>query len=81
MLRNKVLPEFARAAERAASGEPDPWPNSMRVRKMRGTEAIWEMTWSWRNPAGRATWQWIEIDGQAGVRWRRVGGHDVLNAA
>lgn len=52
----------------------------MRVKKMAGTKDIWEMTWSMRNPDGRATWQWVEIDGEPGIRWRRLGDHTIFNA-
>ncbi len=34
------------------------------------------MTWSRRDPDGRATWEWIVIDGNSAVRWRRVGTHE-----
>jgi hypothetical protein len=36
------------------------------------------MTWSWRDPDGRATWEWVEIDGEPAVRWRRVGTHQIF---
>jgi hypothetical protein len=77
-LRSKVLPAFVEAAERAAAGEANPWPNSMRVKKIEGAEGVWEMTWSSSDPDGRATWEWVTIDGEAAIRWRRVGTHDIL---
>ena len=77
----ELVPEFNAAAERAAEGEDKPWPKSMRVKPVQGTKGVWEMTWSMNDPDGRATWEWIEIEGQAAIRWRRVGDHDVLDAA
>jgi hypothetical protein len=68
------------AAEAAAAGEADPWPSSMRVKKLEGAADIWEMTWSWKDPDGRATWQWTEIDGEAGILWRRCGTHDIFES-
>lgn len=57
---------------RAAAGENDPWPRSLRVKPIRGARGIWEMTWSMRNPDGGATWKWVSLDGERAVRWRRV---------
>lgn len=76
--RGKILPAFVQAAERAAAGEANPWPTSMRVRKIEGAEGIWEMTWSRNDPDGRATWEWIALDGESAIRWRRVGTHDIF---
>jgi len=39
---------------------------------------IFEMTWSFSGPDGRATFEWVEIDGQLAVRWRRIGGHEIF---
>ena len=50
----------------------------MRVKKLQGAEGIWEMTWSMRNPDGRATFEWIAIDGEPAIRWRRVGTHNIF---
>ena len=63
---------------RAAAGEPDPWHNSLRVKAVQRVPGVWEMTWSWNNPDGRATWQWTEIDGEPAILWRRVGTHAVF---
>ncbi len=69
------------AAERAAAGEANPWPNSMRVKKLEGTDGIWEMTWGWKAPDGRATWEWRTLeDGESAIRWRRVGTHEVFKS-
>jgi hypothetical protein len=39
------------------------------------------MTWSWRDPDGRATWEWVTIDGNPAVRWRRVGTREIFKKA
>jgi hypothetical protein len=53
-------------------------PSKLRVKAVVGVAGIWEMTWSFSGPDGRATFEWVEIDGEAGIRWRRIGGHAVL---
>jgi len=75
----KAVRRFHEGAEAAARGESNPWPNSLRVKRVKGTQGIWEMTWSMDQPDGRATCEWAEIDGERGVRWRRLGDHDVLS--
>lgn len=70
---------FHDAAVRATAGEADPWPRGLRVKRIEGTRGIWEMTWSFRNPDGRATWEWTIVgDDEIAVRWRRVGDHDIF---
>lgn len=66
------------AARRAAAGEADPWPNAMRVKKVQGAEGVWEMTWSRRNPDGRASFEWVTIDSEPAICWRRLGTHDIF---
>ena len=43
---------------------------------------IWEMTWSFSGPDGRATWEWTTVteDGEElpAIRWRRIGNHAIL---
>jgi len=78
--RNEVLPAFVKAGEQAAGGGSNPWPNSMRVKKVEGAEGIWEMTWSWKDPDGRATWEWITLERERAIRWRRVGALDVFKS-
>jgi hypothetical protein len=53
------------------------WPARYRVRPMTGWPGVWEMTWSFAGPDGRATFEVIDFDGEPGIRWRRVGHHDV----
>jgi hypothetical protein len=51
--------------------------SGLRVKPVRGTRGIWEMTWA---DDGRATWQYGSelVPGEPHVVWRRVGSHDVL---
>lgn len=49
----------------------------LRVKKMRGHENIWEMTWA---PEGRATFSYAEVvePGQPHVVWRRINTHEIF---
>jgi hypothetical protein len=38
------------------------------------------MTWSWRDPGGRATWEWIALEEEPAIRWRRVGTHEIFKS-
>lgn len=75
----QLIPQFNAAAERAAAGEDNLWPNGMRVKPIQSTRGVWELTWSMNDPDGRATWEWSEVDGRPAVRWRRVGDHSVFD--
>ena len=79
LFRKVVRDSFVSAAERRAANPAAPWPKSLRVKDVEGAPGIWEMTWSFAGPDGRATFEWITIDGEQAVRWRRVGGHEILN--
>jgi hypothetical protein len=74
---------FNDACERfIATRDASAWPASLRVKAVQGAPGIWEMTWSFAGPDGRATWEWTSVgDGQSrqpAIRWRRVGDHRVL---
>lgn len=48
----------------------------LRVKRMQGTDAIFEMSWA---PDGRATFEYGTPAGQgAHVLWRRIGRHDIF---
>ena len=66
------------ACERYAQAPSTPWPRGLRVKRVLGTPGVWEMTWSFAGPDGRATFEWVEVDGEPVVRWRRIGGHDIF---
>jgi hypothetical protein len=78
MFRAVVREKFIPAAERKAGDPPSRWPGSLRVKAVEGAPGIWEMTWSFAGPDGRATFEWVEIEGEQAIRWRRVGGHEIF---
>lgn len=45
---------------------------------MTGTERVWEMTWSFSGPDGRATFEWVTVGKEIRIRWRRIGGHAIF---
>ena len=74
----EALKVFVPACDRYAADPAAKWPGSLRVRDVEGAPGVWEMTWSFAGPDGRATFEFVHIEGQLGVRWRRIGGHSVL---
>lgn len=81
--RSVVL--FNTAAGRVAStGDVIGWPASLRVKSVKGTHGIFEMTWSYAGPDGRATWEWTRVTDvgtgelHPAIRWRRIGGHSIF---
>jgi hypothetical protein len=50
----------------------------LRVKRVRGTADIWEMTWA---DDGRATWQYGPelTPGEPHIIWRRIGTHSILD--
>jgi hypothetical protein len=75
--------EAVRQMNEAARGHrgtwPPRWPARLRIKRLQGTPGIWEMTWSYSGPDGRATFQFVDIDGEVGVCWRRIGDHGILD--
>lgn len=74
---------FNEAADRFVTRQATSWPRSLRVKAIRGASGVFEMTWSFTGPDGRATWEWIAVvddDGKkhAAVRWRRIGGQAIF---
>jgi hypothetical protein len=58
--------------------DPASWPAGLRVKAVMNAPGIFEMTWSFGGPDGRATWEWTTVLDQHGrllpaVRWRRRG--------
>ena len=74
----KALREFVASCDRYALDSSTAWPASLRVKDVESAPGIWEMTWSFRGPDGRATFEWIQVDGELAVRWRRIGDHRIL---
>ena len=79
-LFKNALPGFVAACDRHASDPSVAWPASLRVKNVERAPGIWEMTWSFSGPDGRATFEWVKIDGQLAVRWRRIGGHEIFKS-
>jgi hypothetical protein len=78
--REVVTERFHPACERRRADPTSGWPTSLRVKDVVGAPGVWEMTWSFAGPDGRATFEWIEIDGEPAIRWRRIGGHAIFGA-
>jgi hypothetical protein len=78
LFRKVVRETFVPAADRIAADPDARWPASLRVKAVEGAAGIWEMTWSFSGPDGRATFEWTAVDGERAIRWRRVGGHGIF---
>ena len=78
LFTQSVREKFIPAAERRAADPATPWPRSLRVRDVKGAAGVWEMTWSFSGPDGRATWEWVTIVGEPAIRWRRGGSHAIF---
>ena len=64
---------------RASGGNDRPkWPKNLRIKDVEGAPGIWEITWSFSGPDGRATFEYTLIDGELALRWRRIGGHTIF---
>lgn len=76
----KVLREGIPACDAFANDPSTPWPASLRIKSMRAAPGIFETTWSFSSPDGRATFEIVTVDGEPRIRWRRVGDHDVFRS-
>ena len=56
------------------------WPAALRVKPMKDAPGIWEMTWSFSGPDGRATFEFEKVSGELRVVWRRVGRHEIYKS-
>jgi hypothetical protein len=76
----EVLDAFIAAcdtyAERPGSSR---WPKGLRVSPMKSAPGIWEMTWSFASPDGRATFEWVTDEQGLLLRWRRIGDHSIYH--
>lgn len=79
-----ALRKFGAAADLAVQAGAFNWPASLRVKGVRAARGVYEMTWSFSGPDGRATWEWISVaDPKTGekspaIRLRRVGDHSIF---
>ncbi|CAN5570932.1 hypothetical protein BH23CHL8_BH23CHL8_01630 [soil metagenome] len=78
LFRSVIRERFHAACERYWQDPATPWPRGLRVKAVQGAPGVWEMTWSFSGPDGRATFEWLRLDGELAVRWRRIGGHAVF---
>jgi hypothetical protein len=65
--------------------DPTSWPAKLRVKSVVNAPGVFEMTWSFSGPDGRATWEWttiVDANGQEhpAVRWRRLGDHKIFRS-
>lgn len=73
-----LIADFHAACEGYVSSKGSaPWPQRLRVRSMTSAPGIWEMTWSFSSPDGRATFEFVHRDGEIRVLWRRIGHHGI----
>lgn len=74
----EALKAFVPACDRVIADPSSKWPASLRVKDVEGAPGVWEMTWSFAGPDGRATFEFVKIGDDIGVRWRRIGGHSIF---
>jgi hypothetical protein len=48
------------------------------MKSVQAAPGVWEVTWSFSGPDGRATFEYVEIGGELAIRWRRIGGHEIF---
>jgi hypothetical protein len=74
----EVVHEFSAACDAyVAHPGSGHWPGRLRVHPRQSAPGIWEMTWSFASPAGRATFEFVMGGDETRVRWRRIGDHRV----
>ncbi len=68
-----TLPQFVEAL----GSQPPAFPSALRVKRVQGTDGLWELTFA---PDGRATFEYGDEvrAGQAHVIWRRIGDHSIF---
>ncbi|MGI8726181.1 MAG: hypothetical protein ACR2K6_00680 [Solirubrobacterales bacterium] len=76
--REAVRERFLPALEARERDPGRSWPRELRVKGVKGARGVWELTWSFTDPDGRATWEWTKIEGEPAIRWRRVGSHRIF---
>ena len=75
--------EFNEACDQfALTNDQSSWPARLRVKSVASAPGVFEMTWSFSGPDGRATWEWTTVPDAQGtrhpaVRWRRLGDHKI----
>ena len=54
------------------------WPARLRIKPVVDAPGIWEMTWSFSGPDGRATFEFFQAGDATGIFWRRIGTHRIF---
>jgi hypothetical protein len=65
------------AFARRAVGRLPEWPARLRIKPMSGRPGVWELTWSFAGPDGRATFEIVDVDDEPAIKWRRIGHHGI----
>lgn len=74
----KINASHAKQRAQGAAGRPQ-WPKDLRIKPVTDAPGIFEMTWSFAGPDGRATFEYFDAGGDdVGIRWRRIGDHRIL---
>ncbi|MCL4531895.1 MAG: hypothetical protein M1582_01670 [Actinobacteria bacterium] len=77
----RLFMKAVRTMIEACKREPDRipnWPSDLRIGQLTDHPGIYEMTWSFAGPDGRATFEIVsDEDGRPVIRWRRVGDHKI----
>jgi hypothetical protein len=76
-----LVPAFSAACDEFADNPGRfRWPARLRVRRLVGAPRVWELTWSFASPDGRATFEFVHDEAGLLVRWRRIGTHSIFTA-
>ena len=76
-LARRMIRQFIEDLTQIEQGHSQGFRHQLRVKQVRGTDSVWEMSWDYD---GRATFEYGEssIEGKMHVIWRRIGTHDVF---
>lgn len=77
LFRATVTSKFNDACDAFAADPTSAWPASLRVKPMKYVNGVYEMTWSFNSPDGRATFELRRDDHGMYCLWRRVGDHGI----
>jgi len=78
--------EFNQACDQfIVAKDPSTWPAKLRVKPVTSAPGVFEMTWSFTGPDGRATWEWTTVidhkdEQHPAVLWRRLGDHKIFRS-
>lgn len=82
-LARAAMATFAKACGEHTDPRDVVFPAALRVKPVTGAPGVFEMTWSFAGPDGRATFEWAAVRNTDGtvepmVRWRRIGTHKIF---